>query len=47
MAHGQVSLCVLHSGHPRAGLTDLQPQEQRCEGDSQEVNQQQIVMSLM
>lgn len=39
MAHGQGGFCVLHCGHPHAEPTDLQPQEQRCEGDSQEVNQ--------
>ena len=44
MGHGQVGLCLLHSGHPHAEPTDLQPQKQRCERVSQEVNGYQIIM---
>lgn len=39
MAHGQGSIRLLHSGHPHAEPTDLQPQKQRCERYTQEVNQ--------
>ena len=39
MAHGQGGLCLLHSGHPHAEPSDLQPQEQRCERVSEEINQ--------
>ena len=44
MAHGQGGLCLLHSGHPHAEPNDLQPQEQRCEKDSEEINQHLIVL---
>ena len=39
MAYAQGGLCVLSSGLPHAEPIDLQPQEERCEGSCQEVNQ--------
>ena len=39
MAHGQGGLYLLHSGNLHAENTDLQPQKQRCERVSEEVNQ--------
>ena len=46
MAYAQGGFCVLRSGHPHAEPADLQPQEQRCEGRLQEINQHQLNMSI-
>ena len=39
MAHGQSRFCILHSGEPHAEPSDLQPQEQRCKRECQEINE--------
>ena len=39
MAYGQGGLCLLHSDHPHAEPTDLQPQEQRYERVGEEINE--------